>query len=214
VRRFRQNTDKKVIAMCMDVAASGGYYVACAADQIVAQPTGVVGSIGVVVLLPDLHGLMDKVGVDVHVVKSGRMKDAGSPFRLLEPDEREYFQTMVNDLFERFVAVVDEGRPQLDTEQVRALADGRVFTANQALENGLVDRVGTLRDALAIAREAAGLKQAHVVMYHRPLAWTPTIYAQAQTPPNQPSQSLLGIDVIGWWHRMRSPFLYLWCPGM
>lgn len=214
VVRFKQQTGKKVIAMLMDVAASGGYYVACAADQIIAQPTTVTGSLGVVALLPELEGLMNKVGVKVNVIKSGDMKDAGSPFREMRPAEREYFQRMMSDFHERFVAVVAAGRPGLDAEQVRALADGRVYTARQALDNGLVDRVGTLHDALAVARQAAGLKNAHVVMYHRPLDWTPTVYAEAHGSDARGESPLFGIDLISWWERTSSPFMYLWCPGL
>jgi protease-4 len=214
ILRFRQRTGKKVIAMLMDVAASGGYYAACAADQIIAQPTSVTGSIGVVVMLPELAGLMDKVGVRVNVIKSGELKDAGSPFREMKPAERQYFEQLMNDFYERFIAVVDAGREGLDADQVRELADGRVFTADQALKAGLIDRIGTLHDAIAAAREAAGLKDAHVIIYHRPLDWTPTIYAESSAPSAKQDSPIPGLDLLTWWHRTPSPFLYLWCPGM
>lgn len=207
VRRFRERSGKPVVAVLMDIAASGGYYVACAADRIIAQPTCVTGSIGVVMIAPDLSGLMQKVGVRANVVKSGAMKDAGSPFREMGEADRALFQAMIDDMYERFVSVVQKGRPGVDPGKVRRLADGRVYTASQALEHGLVDAVGTLHDALDAARDAAGLAGRKIVAveYARPHEYRPNVYAEA--PVRTP---LFNVDLPFWLTDPSPQFLYLW----
>ncbi len=175
---FKREQRVPVVAALMGVAASGGYYVAQAADVIVAQPSGITGSIGVVALKPNLKGLMDKAGVEAEVVKSGRFKDFWSPFKPATPEEKRLMEGIIADFYGRFVEVVAKGRG-LPAHQVRPLADGRIFTAAQARELGLVDRVGYLDDALNIARERAGLPEARVVVYHRPGSHRPTIYSLA-----------------------------------
>lgn len=168
LKAFRERTRRPVVAAFLGVAASGGYYVASAADRIVAHPTSITGSIGVIALHVSLAGLMDKIGVKATALKSGPSKDAGSPFRDLTEEDRKLLQGLVDRLYERFVGVVAEGRRGRLTEaDVRALADGRVFTAAQASEAKLVDRVGYLQEAVEEAKQLAGLKAAKVVMYSR-----------------------------------------------
>ncbi|MEP0843684.1 MAG: signal peptide peptidase SppA, partial [Phycisphaerae bacterium] len=168
---FRQRTGGKrpVVAVMMDVAASGGYYLACAADEIIAHPTSVTGSIGVIMLQVSLAGTLEKIGVSTDAIKSGPMKDAGSPFRRMSGEERALFQHLIDEYYERFVEVVKAGRPRLDEAAIRKLADGRVYSGRQALERGLVDRVGTLRDGLAAVKQRIGARAVRVVTYHRPL---------------------------------------------
>lgn len=189
---FKQEHRVPVIAALMGVAASGGYYVAQAADVIVAQPSGITGSIGVVALKPNLKGLMDKAGVEAEVVKSGPFKDFWSPFKPATPEEKRLMEGLIADFYRRFVEVVAKGRG-LETRQVRPLADGRIFTAAQAKELGLVDRLGYLDDALTLAKERAGLTEARVVVYHRPGSHRPTIYSLAP-------------EILDWSPR----FFYLW----
>ena len=123
----------------MDVAASGGYYVALAADTIVAHPTTVTGSIGVIMLSLNAEGLMQKVGVAAAAIKSGERKDMGSPFRQLTPEERAIFQSVIDDLHRQFLAKLIERR-QLPPATAATLADGRIYTAEQALGHKLIDR--------------------------------------------------------------------------
>lgn len=202
---------KPVIAMVTDMAASGGYYVACACDEIVAYRTSVVGSIGVIMQTFNFKGTLDKIGVQTLAIKSGAMKDAGSPFRPLTDAEKERFQTIIDDFFDRFVEVVSDGRPRLDAAQVRALADGRVWTAKEALDLGLVDRIGTLRDSIAAAKQRIGAKNVRVVTYHRPLDWKPNIYAEA--PTGVTNNYGLNVTVPGGLFDPSPRFLYLWMPG-
>jgi protease-4 len=175
---FKREHRLPVVACLMGVAASGGYYVAQAADAIVAQPTGITGSIGVVAMKPNVRGLMDKMGVDREVVKSGRFKDFWSPFKPATPEEKELMQGVIDDFHARFVEVVAAGR-RLPAARVRPLADGRIYTAAQAKEWGLVDKLGYLDDAVSLAKEKAGLEEARVVLYHRPGTWRPTVYSLA-----------------------------------
>jgi protease-4 len=210
VRRFREKTGKPVIAMLMDVAASGGYYVACGADEIIAQRTTVTGSIGVIMQMFSLEGALKKIGVKTDAITSGAMKDAGSPLREMTPEEREIFSGIIDDLYKRFLEVVRAGRPNLTEDKLVSIADGRIYTAEQALENGLIDRIGTLWDAIEAAKAKAGLKRANTVVFRRPLSWRPNVYAQA---PGGPSGGLvvnffnLNLEKLFTRHPV---FLYLW----
>jgi protease-4 len=147
---------KPVVVAMGAVAASGGYYVSAPATRIVANPGTVTGSIGVILQFKEVHLLFDKLGLRSRTVKSGTMKDAGSPFREMTDADRATFQTLIDDLFDQFVTAVAEGR-KLDPRQVRQLADGRVYSGRQALDLGLVDRLGNFWDAVALAQELAGL---------------------------------------------------------
>lgn len=213
IRHFRQTTGKPVVAVMMDVAASGGYFVACACDEIVAQRTTVTGSIGVIMQLFEIEGTMKLVGVTANTITSGPHKDSGSPFKAMRDDERQIFQAMVNDMYERFVEVVDEGRPGLDRDAVRRLADGRVYTAPQALEAGLIDRIATLRDTIEQVKKRVNVRSARVVLYHRPLDYRPNYYAR--TPGDgDVNVNLLQLNAPGGWYPGTAQFLYLWAPGV
>lgn len=168
LKSFRERTKRPAVAAFMGLAASGGYYVASACDRVVAHPTTITGSIGVLALHVSLTGLMDKIGVKVEALKSGPRKDAGSPFRELAEEDRKLLQGIIDQTYERFVRVVADGRRGRLTEaEVRALADGRIFTASQALDAKLVDRLGYLKDAAEEAKTLAGIKAARLVMYSR-----------------------------------------------
>jgi protease-4 len=156
LRRLREEDDRPILAWIGDVGASGGYYVALPADSIFALPGSITGSIGVIMQFPNAGELMRKVGVELEVVKSGALKDLGSPVRELSEAERSVLQGLVDDVWEQFVGAVAEGR-EMDREEVVPLADGRVFSGQQALELGLVDRIGTLQDAVDAAGRMAGL---------------------------------------------------------
>ena len=205
---FKQRKKVPVVAAIMDVGASGGYYAALAADTIVVNPTTITGSIGVVMVTLNAQGLMQKIGVAPLAIKSGPMKDAGSPFRALTAPELAVFQTMIDEFYGRFVGLIVQSR-KLPEDRVRALADGRVYTADQALSLGLVDRIGYLEDVVKLTRDAAKLDEARVVMYHRPKEYRSNIYSSSQAPAT--AESALGqfATVLG----VSGPrFLYLWWP--
>jgi protease IV len=178
IAAFKKEHNLPVVACFMGLAASGGYYVAQAADAIVAHPTGITGSIGVVAMKLNVKGLMEKVGLDSDVVKSGEWKDFWSPFRPATPEEKRMMQEIIDDFYERFLTVVAQGRG-LSHAELKRLADGRIYTARQAKDLGLVDRVGYLDDALDLAKAKAGIDEARVVLYHRPGSYRPTIYSLA-----------------------------------
>lgn len=156
VKRTRAS-GKVVIASMGSVAASGGYYVAVGATKIMANPGTTTGSIGVVAEIPNIRRLLDKIGIDFAVIKSGRFKDTGSPYRGLTEAERAYLQQWVNDAFAQFVDAVAEGRG-MERAKVLELADGRVFTGLQAMRSGLVDTLGTFEDAVRLAANLAGIR--------------------------------------------------------
>jgi len=214
IRNFKKRDKGKrpVVAVLMDVAASGGYYVACAADEIVAHPTTVTGSIGVIMQTVNFAGTMAKLGISSDAITSGRMKDAGSPLRKMKPEEREIFQKLVDQFYDRFVTVVAAGREELTEQAVREVADGRVYSAQQALELGFVDRIGTLKDALADIKKQIGAKRVRVVAYQRPLGWRPNIYAAQPTGP--PQVNLVNVTLPANWPHPEPQFLYLWAPGL
>jgi protease-4 len=155
--RALMNFHKPKIASLGSVAASGGYYVAVTADDIFANPGTITGSIGVIMEAMEFGEAMEKVGVKSEVIKSGRYKDAGSPFRAMLPDEREILQNLVMTVYEQFVADVVAGREFMTPEAVRALADGRVYSGEDARLLGLVDKLGGFEEALFHASVRAGL---------------------------------------------------------
>ncbi len=145
-----------LIVSMSSVAASGGYYISCAADTIVANPGTLTGSIGVLMEFLTIQGLMQKIGVNLEVVKAGELKDVGNFSRQMTEKERAMLQTAITDVHNQFIEAVSESR-NIDIEQVEELADGSIFTGNQALELGLVDKLGGLEDAVSIAGRMAGL---------------------------------------------------------
>ena len=157
---------KKVIASMGAVAASGGYYIACAADGIVANPGTITGSIGVIMGYTNFRQLLDKIGMVPVVIKSGPYKDTGSPTREMRDDEREILQAISNGIHEQFVTAIAEGR-KMDRAQVAAAADGRIFTGEDAQTLGLIDRLGNFEDALKWAGELGGIEGEVVPVYAR-----------------------------------------------
>lgn len=208
IEAYRRETRVPVVAVMMDVAASGGYYVALAADTIIAHPTSVTGSIGTIMVSVNAEGLLAKVGVSATAIKSGERKDMGSPFRGLTDEERAIFQSVIDDLHGRFLARVVERR-RLPEPAARTLADGRIFTARQALSHGLIDRIGYVADAVAEARRAAGVDRARVIVYRRPREYRATYYARAE------AEALAGGLALGPLATLATGgprFLYLWWP--
>ncbi len=211
--KAKHRPPKPVVVSMMDVCASGGYYIACSADKIFAEPTTVTGSIGVVMMTFNLKGLMDKIGVTTDAIKSGPKKDAGSPFRPLKPSERKIFQDMINQFYHRFVNVVCYSRKK-SNKQVLQLADGRIYSGQDAFNLGLIDKIGSLEDAIDCAKKLAGIKSANVVMYHRPTGYRGSIYSSTQVRSSvsgSRAQSIISVELPNWF-TSQGAFLYLWQP--
>ena len=210
ISEFKTKHKIPVVATIMDIGASGGYYIAVAADQIIAHPTSVTGSVGVIMLRVNAEGLLQKIGVEAGAIKSGAKKDIGSPFRPMNEEERAIFQTMINGFQSRFLEVVTKGRKALPADQLKLIADGRVLTGPQAVQLGLVDQVGYLDDGIAAAKQLAGLADARVVMYVRPGTYKNNIYSQA--PGTSTLEALANLDIMGLVRGGTPQFLYLWIP--
>ncbi len=149
---------KKTIVVSMGaIAASGGYYISAPATRIIANPGTLTGSIGVIMEIPNLKGLMDKIGIKTEVIKSGRHKDLASVFRGIGDEERKILQGVMDDVHDQFIKAVSEGR-RIPFEEVKKLSDGRVFSGRQALNLNLVDELGDLKHAINVASKLAGIK--------------------------------------------------------
>lgn len=206
LQAFKKETGIPVIVSMMDVAASGGYYIAMAADKIIAHPTSITGSIGVLTMKFDIQGLMAKVGVEEVTVKSGDMKDFNSIFHTLRPEDQALLQGIIDALYVRFTTIVAESRPGLSLEEVKKAADGRVYTARQALELKLIDEIGYLEDGIELAKKAAGISQARVIAYQRPSQPKKTIYAHSAAAGSPLISSLGSLE------NLSCGFWYLWMP--
>jgi protease IV len=156
IMRVRKNFDKPVVALFRDVSASGGYYVASACDKIVAYPGTLTGSIGVIFQVGNLQELFNKIGVKMMSIKSGKFKDIGSPYRQMTDEEKALLQNMIDDTYSQFFDVVQKGR-NIPADELKKIADGRIFTGTQALKLKLVDKLGDSTDALQLAGELGGL---------------------------------------------------------
>ena len=207
---FKNRTDKKVVAALMNVAASGGYYMALPADHIVAHPTTLTGSVGVLFLQPKVTGLMEKIGVGVEVSKSGKNKDMGSPFRRTTPEEEVMFQELTDRLARRFLDLVQKHR-KLDNAAMAEVGTARVYLADEALERKLVDQVGYLNDAVFKAKELAGLpREARVVVYRRTEYPDDTVYNTRVSWEGGRGVSLVDVDLPASMGDLQAGFYYLW----
>lgn len=216
IRSFRnRHPHIPVHAMMLDLAASGGYYVAVSTEKIWAHPTTVTGSIGVIVQGVNLSGLFDKIGIEDQTIKSGKHKDMMSPLRPQDDSDRKLMQGVVDSLYEQFLARVMAGRPEAKEERLREIADGRVYTAQTAKEEKLIDEIGYFDDVVEGLRQQTGRKSLRVVTYRNRVIHDDNIYAQAR-------QSTISEATLGHWASMLlsgqvsggSPFLYYWAPGI
>jgi protease-4 len=207
---FKKRTGNKVIAVFMNVAASGGYYISLPADMILAHPTTVTGSIGVIFMRPNVTGLMRKLGVTVDVTKSGENKDIGSPFRLQTEEENKIFQELIEELGERFVSLVFKHR-KLDQKTLDEIATARIYLANDALSLGLIDKIGYLRDAVDAAKQIAGLPQdARVIVYRRTRFPDDNLYNTATSLYGGRQSSLVDLGLPEAINIQHTGFYYLW----
>lgn len=157
ILKIRKNSNKKVVTSMGNIAASGGYYIACASDKIVANPGTITGSIGVIMAFSNMEELMKKIGLKTEVIKSGRYKDIGSPVRKFTDEDKKLLQGVIDDVYDQFINVVAKGR-NIDIKKVKEFSDGRIFTGRQALKIGLVDKLGSLEDAIKLAAQMVGIE--------------------------------------------------------
>src|SRR5215475_12378156 len=211
LKEFKSKKKIPVIASMMDVAASGGYYLAMASDTVVVHPSTVTGSIGVIMLTVNAKGLLEKVGVEASAITSSPRKDMGSPFRTMTPEERGIFQGVIDSFYQRFLAVIQEGRPNLSAEQIKKLADGRIYSGDQAKAAGLIDEIGYLDDALEMAKRKAGLTEARIVTYGRRGEYQNNIYSRL-FGPGAGITGLANLDVLSLVRGGTPQFMYLWMP--
>lgn len=214
IRRFREVTGKPVVASMGEVAASGGYYVALAADHLVAQPTSITGSIGVIIPTVNFSQGLGRIGIVSRSVKSGGNKDLANPLEPVRDSQYEVLQAMVDEFYARFRGLVSQRRAgKIDDSRLDELADGRIFTGERAHQLGLVDEVGGMRDAFEASKRLAGLENATLVKYAsqaREKVQSP--YAGAPVGSIQLSIPLWPGAGPGAWEGTSGIF-YLWTPG-
>jgi protease-4 len=195
IRSYKERSGVKLVVAMMNVAASGGYYLSLPADWIMAHPTTITGGIGVIFSRPGVNGFMEKLGLDLHVSKSGELKDMGSPFRTPTETDEAIFQALTDEMAQRFINFVLEHRT-LSADQQQRIASGRVYLANEAQQVGLIDQIGYLTDAVEKAKSLAGLSpDAKVVTYRRYQTEDDTIYNPAvhQLDANGIESTALGV---------------------
>ncbi|MCH8151578.1 MAG: signal peptide peptidase SppA [Planctomycetes bacterium] len=208
LKDFKQRTSKPVVILMGDVAASGGYYLACGGDEIIAHPTTITGSIGVIIQTFNFSQGMGKIGIRADAITSGPNKAAGSPFEPMPPEHRALLQGLVDEFYDNFLSVVVENRPNLAQDDLAWISDGQVVTGRKAAQVGLIDRLGGLRDAFEAAKARAGVVKAKLVKYHRLLEHVGSAYSQV--PSTATTQiNLLQLNVAD--YAFVSPgFYYLW----
>lgn len=216
IERFKRRTGAKVVVAMMNVAASGAYYISLSADHIMAHPTTLTGSVGVIFVQPEIMGFMGKIGVDVGVYKTGENKDMGSFFRKPTDEERTIIQDVIDRMGGRFFSLVKKHR-NISDGGFQKVATGRIFLAEEALDIGMIDGIGYLDDAVLQARSLAGIsKDAPLVVYRRTEYPDDTIYlttdaeAGGTRPMSLVNTGLPDLSDLG---RLDSGFYYLWVPG-
>jgi len=213
IRAFKEKRKIPIVASIMDLGTSGGYYVAMASDTVVAHPSAVTGSLGVIMLTMNASGLLEKVGLEAVAITSGKHKDMGSPFRAMTEKDRAIFQSVIDSFYQQFLHVIEKGRPKLSPKTIQQLADGRIYSAQQAKQHRLIDEIGYLDDAIDLAKRAAGIKEAKVVRYHRQGGYHPNIYSQMGSgSPGIMIPNLDPISLTTFLGGSAPAFLYLWFP--
>jgi protease-4 len=211
IASFKERTDAKIIVSMMDIAASGAYYMSLPADMIIAHPTSVTGSVGVIFLKPKVIGLMDKIGLGVDVKKFGKNKDMGSPFRDSSEEEQTLLQKAVDDFGDRFLRLVQKHR-KLSEQAFKEISTGRVLLADDAWKLGLVDKIGYLSDAVKESKKLARVSEdARVVVYRRVEFPEDNYYNVAGVASEDLNISAISINLTETLS-LKAGFYYLW-PG-
>jgi protease-4 len=215
IMEYKDRTRAPVVVAMMDVAASGGYYISLAADHIVAHPTTITGSVGVITLYPRVDRMMEKIGLDVEVSKSGENKDMVSPFREPTQQERLMLQQIVRSLGQRFIGLVERNR-KLSRDSLQTVSTARIFLPEEALKLGLVDQIGYMSDAISKAKSMADLPEdARVVVYRRTRYPNDTLYNTGTAAPGTEKSLLVDLNVFSGLSplALRTGFYYLWLPA-
>lgn len=209
ILRFKEKTSIPVVGLMMGLATSGGYYVASACDHVIAHPSTITGSIGVISIFPNLQELFTKIGIKVNVIKSGKMKDSGSAFRDLTEEEKKVFQSVIDEMYNKFLDVVYQKRKDsLSFEKLKKIADGRIYTASQAHTLKLIDEIGYFDSALRKALSLAMIKDAKVIAYTYYPKRKTNIYATKLEKPSL----FEGNNFEDMLRSLKSGFYYLWLP--
>ena len=210
---YKEQSRVPIVAMMMGVAASGGYYAACAADRIYAHPNTVTGSIGVISFGLGFDGLFEKIGMESRVVSSGPLKDMGNPFDKWTDEEKKATQKIIDGMFDRFVKVVADSR-SMKPERVREISDGRVMLSREAEELGLIDDIGYFGDALDEAMSLAQIRDAEVILYTKSSKQDRNLYAdagvQGDVVPNMGGLTLNNLSAEALLELARPQVMYLW----
>jgi protease-4 len=203
---------RPVVVMMGDVAASGGFYLACAGDEIIAHPTTITGSIGVIMQTFNVSDGMHRIGIHADAITSGENKAMGSPFEPMPSEHRALLQGVVDEFYVSFRGLVAARRPEVSAADLDTVTDGRIVTGLRAAEVGLVDRTGDIRDAFAVAKSRAGLERARLVKYHRPLEYVASPYSRSPSSPAGAQVNLLQLNVDAVPGLGETGFYYLWDP--
>ncbi|MDD5169106.1 MAG: signal peptide peptidase SppA [Syntrophales bacterium] len=209
--RFKERKKIPLYACITSIGASGGYYIAAATDEITVHPTAITGSFAVILMSLNVEGLMGKIGVNEVTFKSGDKKDLLSPFRAATPEEKQIVQTMINQLHKRFVDTI-LARPgnTLSRKDVETLADGRIYTAEQALAVKIIDRIGYLDDVITRMKQQIKVEDARIITYARSGSYRGTIYSGSSTEPSRMMSLLAGGSVFD--SLAETQFMYVWKP--
>jgi len=209
IMKFKKERSVPVVILMGDVAASGAYYISMAGDRIIAHPSSITGSVGVISMFFNLRGLMDKIGVDVVTLKTGEMKDVGSFARPMKDEERAYMMRILNELYELFLDRILSNRTELTREELLELADGRVYTAKQALEAKLIDEIGFFEDAVSAVKQESNVAAASIVAYEWPWHHKYDVYSMMNS--GRPIDiNLLKLDIGTLDSFGRPGFYYIW----
>ncbi|MFW5807890.1 MAG: signal peptide peptidase SppA [Spirochaetota bacterium] len=211
IMTYKKETGNYVIAQLGDMAASGGYYIATSADEIIAHPTTVTGSIGVIITMVNIEGLMEKIGIQNETVTSGKSKEMGSILKKMTPEEEKLFQEITDIMYARFIAVVLKGRKELTPETLKPVADGRVLASPQALKAKLIDHIGYWDDTVKIAAKHMESDDPTIISYTRPGRYTPNVYSRTSYESSG-NINILSLDTDLFYSKYGISFMYLWKP--
>ncbi|MEN0020842.1 MAG: signal peptide peptidase SppA [Planctomycetota bacterium] len=217
IRRVSTETRKPIVAAMGEVAASGGYYVALAADHIVAQPTSITGSIGVIIPTLNFSDGLGRIGIDSRAIVSGPNKNIADPFEPRDPNHEAILQGLVDEFYERFRARVSERRAEADASRLSELTDGRIFSGQVAVDAGMADETGSVRTAFGVAKRLAGLPRARLIKYGPNASETPrSPFASLDAPaPTLGSRTQIDVAVVDIARTELTPGVayYLWLPA-
>ena len=213
IKKYSDEMKIPVYSVAMSMNCSGAYYISCSGSRLYAHPTSIMGSIGVIASFPQLIKLADKVGVEMAVIKSGAMKDMGSIVRNMTPEERAVIQSIVDDSYVKFLNIVLSARKTIKSkDDLKVLADGRVYTAEQSLKSGLIDKIGYLEDVVGDMKHHAGIGKLTMITYTYRDSDDANIYS-ASTKMKIPAVGAINLSVPLPYLMAHPGFYYIWQPG-